>query len=116
MRKRLSDEELEKKLREYLGRDEVKSIAGLAAFLGTDSDTLRKGLKKKGRKSELLKGALTHMEKELIELGLKGKYNATITSFLLKSVFNYKEKREDTPEDDGNIKIELAQELKKYAE
>ena len=109
-------DELRKKLEQYFALNEVKSLAGLAAYLGTDTAALKKDLLKKGRKGNLLRGAMTRMEHELIEYGLKGKYNATITSFLLKSAFNYQEKREDKPEPEGKIKIELSDELKKYSE
>jgi hypothetical protein len=96
-------------------QDEVKSLAGLSVFLQTDKQQLLEVLDKNDKYAEILKYAVTYMEKEIVENGLRGKYNATMASFMLKTVFGYKEKRDDQSEFNSDIKIELADELKKYA-
>jgi hypothetical protein len=113
---RINKKELSAKVIEYLERqDEVKSLAGLSVFLQTDKQQLLEQLSKGGKSSDILNFALTYMEKEIVENGLRGKYNATMASFMLKAVFGYKEKRDEQPEAAGDIKIELADELRKYA-
>lgn len=107
---------LSAKVGEYLSRqDEVKSLAGLSVFLQTDKQQLLEALNKGDKSSEIINYALTYMEKDIVENGLRGKYNATMASFMLKTVFGYKEKKDEQPEFGNDIKIELAGELEKYA-
>lgn len=105
--------EFETKVNAYLETDGVKSFAGLAVWLGVDTDELRATARSGGRKAGVLRHAAAWLEKELIENGLRGKYNATMTSFLLKTAFNYSEKHND--EADAPIRIELSDELKSLA-
>lgn len=95
----------------FADEDSVKSFAGLALFLGTNTGTLT-GLLADSRFADMLAIAGTHIEKDIVENGLKGKYNATMSSFLLKTVFGYSEKS-DQPT--GDVRVEVADDLKKYA-
>lgn len=112
---KIGAKEFEEKVKAYLEADGVKSFAGLAVFLGIDTDELRGVSRSGGRKAALLRCAAACMEKELVENGLRGKYNATMTSFLLKTSFNYSEKHDAAPEA-GPIRIELSDDLKNLAE
>ena len=94
----------------FADEESVKSFAGLALCLGVDSDGLAK-LFADVRFGDILARAGTHIEKDIVENGLRGRYNATMSSFLLKTVFGYSEK----PEPASDIKVEVAEELKKYA-
>ncbi|MDR3643790.1 MAG: terminase small subunit [Clostridia bacterium] len=106
--------ELSQHIDEYLKRqDEVKSLAGLAVYLKTDQEALRELLDGKGPKARLIGYAMDCIEKELIENALKGKYNATMASFLLKSGYG-RERHDDAPQPTG-VKIELADELGRLA-
>jgi hypothetical protein len=103
---------LQRQIDEYFCDEEsVKSFAGLALFQGTDTNTLAL-LLADSRFAEPLARAKTHIEKDIVENGLKGKYNATMSSFLLKTVFGYSEKNEQAT---GEVRVEVAEELKKYA-
>lgn len=93
--------------------ESVKSMPGLALHLGTDSRSLALRMDAGDAVAELLSLARTRMEKELLENGLRGRYNATMASFLLKSTFGYSEKA--GKEAAGGVKIELADELKRFA-
>jgi hypothetical protein len=94
----------------FSDEESVKSFAGLALHLGVDSDGLSELFADK-RFGDVLARAGTHIEKDIVENGLRGRYNATMSSFLLKTVFGYSEK----PEQAADVKVEMADELKKYA-
>jgi hypothetical protein len=103
---------LQKRIDIYFSDEEsVKSFAGLALFLGTDTNALARMLAD-SRFADILALAGTHIEKDIIENGLKGKYNATMSSFLLKTVFGYSEKGGETA---GDVRVEVSEELKRYA-
>lgn len=106
--------ELERRIDAYFtGEESFRSPAGLALALGTDSGTLREMREGEGPAAGALKLAMTRLEKELVENGLRGKCNATMTSFLLKTQFGYREKSAQAKEADDPV--ELPEELKKYA-
>jgi ABC-type transport system substrate-binding protein len=114
--KRLSYKDFENKVYEYLSEQvEVKSLAGLAVFLLMDKQQLLELSNKSEKFAQIISYAITFMEKEIVENGLRGKYNATMASFMLKTVFGYKEKKDEPSEFGSDIKIELADELKRYA-
>jgi hypothetical protein len=105
---------LKKLINEYIGDDSVKSLAGLALFLGVDRATLTQwqtggddGF------NEIVGYAKTCIEKDIVENGLRGKYNATMASFILKTSFGYRDKGDETPS--GPVKIEIADELREFA-
>lgn len=113
-----SKKALAEKIDEYFGTEEdggdgragVKSFAGLALSLGVDAGGLDK-MFADSRYADLLALAGTRIEKDIVENGLRGRYNATMSSFLLKTVFGYSEKAEPA----GELRVEVADELKKYA-
>lgn len=87
-------------------------MPGLAVFLTIDHETLNRMCEEKSY-AEIFALAKTYIEKDIIENGLRGKYNATMSSFLLKSVFGYRDKGDDEPK--GAVKIEVADELSEYS-
>lgn len=106
---------LKKHIEEYFDDGEsIKSLPGLAVALGIDVRTLTTmQVETEKGKNELLTLACVRIEKDIVENGLKGKYNATMSSFLLKTCFGYSDKGEQSPT--GDIYIEVADELKKFA-
>ena len=114
--KRLSYKDFEDKVHDYLSEQEqVKSLAGLGVFLQMDKQQLLELSSKSNKFAEIISYAITFMEKEIVENGLRGKYNATMASFMLKTVFGYNEKKDEQSELNADIRIELADELKRYA-
>ena len=105
---------LQKMLADYFDDTEsIKSLAGLAVFLCIDSKLLTAMLQDGSSLSEQLNIAKTHIEKDIVENGLRGKYNAAMSSFLLKTCFGYSEKAEQPLA--GDFRVEVADELKKFA-
>lgn len=114
LKKGLSKSRLKSRIDQYFSDEEsVKSLAGLALFLDTDTKTLTGLLSENSGRSEMVSRAKTRIEKDIIENGLRGKYNATMSSFLLKTAFGYSEKAEQIQS--GDVKIEVSEELKKFA-
>ena len=112
--KRYSRKKLKNLIDGYIGSDGVKSIAGLALSLGVDRSTLFKWQSNFERGyAELIGYAKTCIEKDIVENGLRGKYNATMASFILRSSFGYRDKGVEMPND--AVKIEVSDELSKYA-
>lgn len=91
----------------------MKSLAGLALSVGIDSRTLTGMLGGGDGAAGLVGMAMTRIEKDIVENGLRGKYNATMSAFLLKTVFGYSEK--GGPAAPGDVKVEMSDELTKYA-
>ena len=100
MKKKYSKKRLKRLIDAYVETDGVKSLAGLALYLGIDS---------KDGYSEIIAYARTCIEKDIVENGLRGKYNASMASFILRSSFGYRDKGELPPQ--GPVKIEVAEEL-----
>ena len=99
--------ELDKKIEEYKKQcDEKQSpftIIGLACFIGIAKDTIIEYGKKDGF-SDSYKKALAFAERSLVDNGLNGSYNPTLTIFLLKNNHNYKDKHEvDSTSSDGSM-------------
>lgn len=114
MKKKYSRKKLRELILEYTKTDSVKSFAGLALFLGIDHETLQEWERNSDSNYyELMNLAKTYIEKDIIENGLKGKYNATMASFILKASFGYSDK--GLAQNDSTIKIEVADELNKFA-
>ena len=112
MKHSFTKKSLRERIDAYFADEEgVKSFAGLALFLGIDSAALARMLAD-ARYAGILAGASTHIEKDIVENGLRGKYNATMSSFLLKTVFGYSEKSAEAA---GDVKVEVTEELKDYA-
>lgn len=110
-------QELSARVDAYMALEsEVKSPAGLAVFLGMGTEGLQALAQGKSRRAALLRCAMARMEKELIEGALRGKYNATMSAFLLKSEFGYREKRGEASEPSSAIRVELDEPLERLAE
>lgn len=115
-RKFLSKNQLKKQIDSYFeAGEEVKTPAGLAVYLGIDRAAFEKLAAEEGSTGNLLRFAKTRMEKEIVENGLKGKLNATMSSFILKTTFGYRDKPEETAALTDPLKVEVSDELKKYA-
>lgn len=113
--KKMSARRLEEALAGYFsGEEAVHTPAGLAVHLGVDKAALERLAQDGGRTGGLLRLAHTRMEKELLENGLRGKYNATMTSFLLKCAFGYRDKPEEAAAP-GPVRVEVSDELRQYA-
>lgn len=114
LKKRYSKKKLKKLIDEYNEQDCVKSLAGLALFLGVDKAVLTQWQHDGADKfDDLICYAKTCIEKDIVENGLRGKYNATMASFILKTSFGYRDKGDDLPH--GPVKIEVSDELREYA-
>ena len=114
---RIKQKEFSEKISAYLNDTEgIKSVAGLCVHLNISKSRFTEMLGKGGKIGSQLEYAFTVIEKETVENSLRGKYNATISSLLLKTTFGYKEKVPEQTETSGEIKIELSDELKRYAE
>lgn len=112
-RHRISLRALRQRIDAYFAKEEaVKSPAGLALAIGVDTAALRNLLDGTDSAAELLGMAMTRLEKEIVENGLRGKSNATMTSFVLKTQFGYRER--SGPAREGEVAVELPEELKKY--
>lgn len=99
----------------FADNESVKSFAGLALHLGVDRETLESWIDKEEYGfCEILSLARTRIEKDVIDNGLRGKYNATMATFILKSAFGYRDKQDDA-RNSAPIRVEVTDELKKYA-
>jgi hypothetical protein len=114
LKKPYAKQRLKRLIDAYIGSDEVKSLAGLALFLGVDRATLSQWqTDEQTGFCELIGYARTCIEKDIVENGLRGKYNATMSSFILKTSFGYRDKGDEPPQ--GPVKIEVSDELARYA-
>lgn len=110
---RLSARRIKEGVEAYFSDEEsVKSLPGLALALGIDTAELSRITVSEGAAGRLLSLAKTRIEKDVVENGLKGRYNASMSSFLLKTSFSYSEKTEPASQ---NVKVEVADELKRFA-
>jgi hypothetical protein len=114
LKKHYSKQRLKRLIDAYIESDCVKSLAGLALFLEIDRATLtRWQYDVEEDFAELISYAKTCIEKDVVENGLRGKYNATMASFILKTSFGYRDKGDDSPQ--GAVKIEVSDELREFA-
>jgi hypothetical protein len=114
LKKHYSKQRLKKLIESYNESDCVKSLAGLALYLGVDRLTLtRWQADSEDGYAEIISYAKTCIEKDIVENGLRGKYNATMASFILKTSFGYRDKGDEMPQ--GAVKIEVSDELREFA-
>lgn len=109
----LYSDELLEKTREYVyaGPDELPSVEGLALYIGINRKTIYAWEKEEGKEEfcNIIDDLRSKQAKMLIENGLRGEYNATITKLML-SKHGYSEKQEHqiTGADDGPVKHDIA--------
>lgn len=83
--------------------DVVPSIAGLACYLGVTRETIYNYQKENTEFFDIVSGILAVQERQLVNGGLSGGYNANITKLLL-SKHGYSEKQEiDHHSSDGSL-------------
>ncbi|EPL6584949.1 DNA-packaging protein [Providencia rettgeri] len=73
--------------------DVVPSVAGLACYLGVSRKTVYEWVKESTDLSDTLEGILAMQENKLINKGLNGDFNPTITKLMLAN-HGYSEKQE----------------------
>nr|ELR5135845.1 DNA-packaging protein [Providencia rettgeri] len=73
--------------------DVVPSVAGLACYLGVSRKTVYEWVKESVDLSDTLEGILAMQENKLINKGLNGDFNPTITKLMLAN-HGYSEKQE----------------------
>ncbi len=73
--------------------DVVPSVAGLACYLGGSRKTVYEWVKESTDLSDTLEGILAMQENKLINKGLNGDFNPTITKLMLAN-HGYSEKQE----------------------
>lgn len=103
---------LARRIEAYFEQQGVKSLPGLAVFLELDGAALAEQLETPGCLQPLFLAAKTRIERDIVENGLKGAYNASFSSFLLKTAFGYSEKAAPQP---AGLEVELSDELRRYA-
>ncbi|BAE74832.1 hypothetical phage protein [Sodalis glossinidius str. 'morsitans'] len=89
---------------ENLG-DVVPSVAGLACYLGISRSTAQEYAKENEEFSGTLEAIKTLQENRLINKGLTGDFNATITKLMLAN-HGYSDKQELTGKDGGALQVE----------
>ncbi|WP_166506701.1 DNA-packaging protein [Sodalis glossinidius] len=89
---------------EKLG-DVVPSVAGLACYLGISRSTAQEYAKENEEFSGTLEAIKTLQENRLINKGLTGDFNATITKLMLAN-HGYSDKQELTGKDGGALQVE----------
>lgn len=83
--------------------DIIPSIAGLACYLGVARETIYDWRDKDTEFSDIVKGILAMQERQLLNGGLSGDYNATISKLVL-SKHGYTDKAEvDNKSSDGSM-------------
>lgn len=92
-----SNEELQELIDEYFQECDLKgeyyTITGLADYLDTDRITLVR-YENRDEFSNTIKKAKRRVEKQFIQNSLNGKYNPTVSIFLMKNNFGYVDKTE----------------------
>lgn len=100
--------EVLEKIKEYINGgwetvgDRVPQIAGAAIYCGKHKDSLYQYAKESQEFSDHLKVIMTFQENRLINKGLDGSYNPTITKMLLTK-HGYSEKTEPSDPDEDEI-------------
>ena len=86
-----------------IAKDVIPSIAGLACYCGKNRDSMYQYAKESKEFSDILSNILTLQENKLLNGGLSGAMNPTITKLVL-SKHNYHEKVEtDLKSSDGSM-------------
>jgi hypothetical protein len=86
--------------------DKLPSIEGLALYIGVKRSTIYDWAKQPEKEafSDILENILAHQAEALINKGLKGEYNSTITKLILTK-HNYSDKQEmDLSSSDGTMR------------
>jgi len=103
-------EELLKKAAGYVAyaysEDKLPSLEGLALYIGVRRSTIYEWQKDPAKQdfSDILENILAHQAETLINKGLKGEYNSTITKVILTK-HNYSDKQEvDLSSTDGSMR------------
>ena len=103
-------EELLKKAAGYVAyayaEDKLPSLEGLALYIGVRRSTIYEWQKDPAKQdfSDILENILAHQAETLINKGLKGEYNSTITKVILTK-HNYSDKQEvDLSSSDGSMR------------
>ena len=88
-------DEISEKTKEYIEccPDALPSVAGLAVYLGVSRSTVYKWKDEQQEFSDILEQLLSTQERLLLNNGLTGDFNATITKLVL-SKHGYTEKQE----------------------
>lgn len=73
--------------------EEIFTIIGLACHMGIHKDTLFEYAKME-KYSDSYKKALSYAENDLVKNSINGKYNSTVSIFLLKNNHGYTDKQE----------------------
>lgn len=83
----------------------IPTVAGLAFALGVNRDTVYRWASVHPEFSDILKSIATAQEMLLIDGGLNGDFNSTITKLMLTK-HGYSDKQETTVNGDMNVKVE----------
>jgi hypothetical protein len=105
--------------KEYVGggfkkmKDEIPTIAGLALCLGVARGTIYEWCKDVDKRefSDTIESLLSDQERLLVNGGVRGLYNSTITKLMLSSNHGYAERTEHTGAD-GTPLVDLTKALK----
>ena len=87
-------------------KDEIQTIAGLALFLKISRDTIYDWSSQEDKKefSDIVKNILSEQEKTLVNKGLNGKFNASITKLMLTK-HGYSDKQELMGKDGEKLEL-----------
>lgn len=102
------------KAREYLMGgwnefgDVIPSVAGLACYCGKNRDSMYQYAKESDEFSDIVSSLLTLQENKLLNGGLNGSMNATITKLLLTK-HNYSDKQEVDHRTPDGIQMQVAE-------
>ena len=90
---------------ERILKTNIPSIAGLAIFFDVSKSTLYEWAKEHVEFSYALEKVLRLQEHKLLNGGVSGTYNSTISKLILSSNHGYKEKTEENLNVNGNLQI-----------
>lgn len=90
---------------ERILQTKLPTIAGLALFLRVNKTTLYEWAKKYVEFSNALDDLTALQEERLLNGGVSGTYNSTISKLILSSNHGYKEKTEENLNVNGNLQI-----------
>lgn len=90
---------------ERILKTNIPSIAGLAIYFNVSKSTLYEWAKEYPEFSDSLDKVLRFQEHKLLNGGVSGTYNSTISKLILSSNHGYKEKTEENLNVNGNLQI-----------
>lgn len=88
--------------------DVIPSVAGLACYCGKNRDSMYQYAKESAEFSDIVSSLLTLQENKLLNGGLNGSMNATITKLLLTK-HNYSDKQEIDHRTPDGIQMQVAE-------